>query len=103
MMALGAIRAARDRGLDVPGDVSVVGFDDTELMRFTDPPLTTVHQPVTRIVDHAVDVLFAQIQGQPYDRAERLLAGELIVRGTTARAPSTATSTPPGVRTLTLG
>jgi hypothetical protein len=58
---------------------------------------------VTRIVDHAVDVLFAQIQGQPYDRAERLLAGELIVRGTTARAPSTATSTPPGVRTLTLG
>ena len=95
MMALGAIRAARDRGLAVPDDVSVVGFDDTELMRFTDPPLTTVHQPVTRIVDHAVDVLFAQIQGQPYDRAERLLAGELIVRGTTARAPAIATSTPP--------
>ena len=102
LMALGAIRAVRQRGLDVPGDVSVVGFDDTELMRFTDPPLTTVHQPVTRIVDHAVDVLFAQIQGQPYDRAERLLAGELIVRGTTARAPSMATSTPPGVPTLTL-
>jgi alanine racemase len=87
MMALGAIRAARQRGLAVPADVSVVGFDDTELMRFTDPPLTTVHQPVTRIVDHAVDILFAQIQGQPYDRAERLLPGELIVRGTTARAP----------------
>ena len=87
LMALGAIRAARARGLDVPDDVSVVGFDDTELMRFTDPPLTTVHQPVTRIVDHAVDILFAQIQGQPFDRAERLLQGELIVRGTTARAP----------------
>lgn len=90
MMALGAIRAVRERGLHVPGDVSVVGFDDTELMRFTDPPLTTIHQPVTRIVDHAVDVLFAQIQHQPYDRAERLLPGELIVRGTTARAPSGA-------------
>ena len=88
MMALGAIRAVRERGLTVPTDVSVVGFDDTELMRFTDPPLTTVHQPVTRIVDHAVNVLFAQIQNQPYDRAERLLPGELIVRGTTARAPS---------------
>jgi DNA-binding LacI/PurR family transcriptional regulator len=102
MMALGAIRAVRQRGLDVPGDVSVVGFDDTELMRFTDPPLTTVHQPVTRIVDHAVDVLFAQIDGQPYDRAERLLPGELIVRGTTARAPSVATRgvAVSGVRTL---
>ena len=44
-MALGAIRAVRDLGLDVPGDVSVVGYDDTELMRFTDPPLTTVRQP----------------------------------------------------------
>jgi LacI family transcriptional regulator, repressor for deo operon, udp, cdd, tsx, nupC, and nupG len=92
MMALGAIRAARQRGLRVPDDVSLVGFDDTELMRFTDPPLTTVHQPVTRIVDHAVDVLFAQIQGQPFDRAERLLPGELIVRGTTARVPQRSVS-----------
>ncbi len=86
MMALGAIRAARERGLEVPQDVSVVGFDDTVLMRFTDPPLTTVHQPVTRIVDYAVDVLLAQIQGQPYDRGERILPGELIVRATTAPA-----------------
>ena len=86
MMALGAIRAARQRGLSVPDDVSIVGFDDTELMRFTDPPLTTVHQPVTRIVDYAVDVLLAQIQGQPFDRAERILHGELIVRATTTRS-----------------
>jgi LacI family transcriptional regulator, repressor for deo operon, udp, cdd, tsx, nupC, and nupG len=103
MMALGAIRAARQRGLGVPADVSVVGYDDTELMRFTDPPLTTVHQPVTRIVDHAVDVLFAQIQGQPFDRAERLLPGELIVRGTTAPAPTTGSSGPSTRQTLTLG
>jgi alanine racemase len=101
MMALGAIRAVRQRGLRVPDDVSVVGFDDTELMRFTDPPLTTVHQPVTRIVDHAVDILFAQIQGQPYDRAERLLPGELIVRGTTARAPALAMSAVAGSSTPT--
>lgn len=87
MMALGGIRAARERGIRVPDDLSVVGFDDTELMRFTDPPLTTVHQPVTRIVDHAVNVLLAQIQGQPFDRVERLLPGELIVRATTAHPP----------------
>lgn len=88
MMALGAIRAVRDRDLSVPDDVSIVGFDDTELMRFTDPPLTTVHQPVTRIVEHTVNVLLAQIEGQPYDRGERLLPGELVVRGTTAVAPA---------------
>lgn len=103
MMALGAIRATRQRGLAVPADVSVVGFDDTELMRFTDPPLTTVHQPVTRIVDHAVDILFAQIQGQPFDHAERLLPGELIVRGTTARAPERAASTATSRQAATLG
>ena len=102
MMALGAIRAVRERGLDVPDDISIVGFDDTELMRFTDPPLTTIHQPVTRIVDHAVDILFSQIEGQPYDRAERLLAGELIVRGTTARAPSLSSSGPTAGRAHTV-
>ncbi len=102
MMALGAIRAARQRGLAVPTDVSVVGFDDTELMRFTDPPLTTVHQPVSRIVDHAVDVLFAQIDGQPFDHAERLVPGELIVRGTTARAPESAMSSTSDPRTVAL-
>jgi DNA-binding LacI/PurR family transcriptional regulator len=103
MMALGSIRAARQLGLAVPADVSVVGFDDTELMRFTDPPLTTVHQPVTRIVDHAVDVLFAQIQGQAFDRAERLLPGELIVRGTTGPAPHHGSSGASRRQALTLG
>lgn len=98
MMALGAIRAVRQRGLAVPADVSVVGFDDTELMRFTDPPLTTLHQPVTRIVDHAVDMLFAQIENQPFGREERLLPAELIVRGTTARVASTMLSQELGAR-----
>ena len=45
-MALGAIRAARRAGLNVPGDVSVVGFDDSSLMNCTEPPLTTVRQPI---------------------------------------------------------
>jgi len=92
MMALGAVRAARARGLCVPDDMSVVGFDDTELMRFTDPPLTTVHQPVTRIVEHAVSMLFAQIDGQHFDSDERLVPCELIVRGTTAVVPALRTA-----------
>ena len=47
LMALGAIREARSRGLRVPADVSVVGYDDSPLVAFTDPPLTTVRQPVS--------------------------------------------------------
>ena len=46
LLALGAVRATRDAHLRVPEDVSVIGFDDTPLMAFTDPPLTTVRQPV---------------------------------------------------------
>src|SRR5206468_1978749 len=46
MMALGVVRAARQQGLEVPRDVSVVGFDDSPLIAFTDPPLTTIRQPV---------------------------------------------------------
>jgi len=45
-MALGAIRAAKRAGLDVPKDISVVGFDDSALMNCVDPPLTTVRQPI---------------------------------------------------------
>nr|CAL64862.1 malR-like regulator GarC1 [Streptomyces glaucescens] len=57
MMALGAVRAARRRGLTVPGDISVVGFDDSPLMAFTDPPLTTIRQPVKAMGQVAVDAL----------------------------------------------
>jgi LacI family transcriptional regulator, repressor for deo operon, udp, cdd, tsx, nupC, and nupG len=90
MMALGAIRAAREHDLTVPGDVSIVGYDDTDLMRFTDPPLTTIRQPVSRIAEHASSVLLAQIEGQPADRHETLFPGELIARSTTARCSTFA-------------
>ena len=87
MMALGAIRAARERGLHVPHDVSVVGYDDTDLMRFTDPPLTTIRQPVAQIAEHATEALLAQIGGEPFEQREYLIEGELIYRSSTARCP----------------
>lgn len=85
MMALGAIRAVREHGLEVPDDVSVVGYDDTDLMRFTDPPLTTIRQPVEHLADHIATEILGQIGGRPPDAHETLFRGELIARSTTAR------------------
>ncbi len=89
LMALGAIRAARSRGLDVPRDLSVVGFDDSPLIAFTDPPLTTVRQPVLAMGHAAVSALVAEINGQPASRIELKFHPELIVRGSTGAAPVT--------------
>ncbi|WP_405655678.1 LacI family DNA-binding transcriptional regulator [Streptomyces sp. RK9] len=85
MMALGAVRAARERGLTVPGDVSVVGFDDSPLIAFTDPPLTTVRQPVQSMASAAVGALLEEINGNPVQRTEFVFQPELVVRGSTAQ------------------
>ncbi|WP_285830921.1 LacI family DNA-binding transcriptional regulator [Streptomyces meridianus] len=90
MMALGAIRAARMHGLDVPGDVSVVGFDDSPLIAFTDPPLTTIRQPVTAMGQAAVRALLEEIGGTPAPPSEFVFLPELVVRGSTAAAPAGA-------------
>ncbi|MEU1624874.1 LacI family DNA-binding transcriptional regulator [Streptomyces sp. NPDC020096] len=87
MMAFGLIRAARQRGLSVPGDVSVVGFDDSPLIAFADPPLTTLRQPVESMSAAAVDALMEEIGGNPAHRAEFLFQPELVVRGSTGAAP----------------
>ncbi|MFI8192429.1 LacI family DNA-binding transcriptional regulator [Streptomyces sp. NPDC085946] len=87
MMALGAVRAARQRGLHVPGDVSVVGFDDSPLIAFTDPPLTTVRQPVKAMGQIAVDALLEEMAGSPPPPTEFVLMPELVVRGSTAAGP----------------
>jgi LacI family transcriptional regulator, repressor for deo operon, udp, cdd, tsx, nupC, and nupG len=84
VLALGSIRAARRLGLDVPGDVSVVGFDDSALMTCTDPPLTTVRQPIEMMGQAAVDQLVNQIEGSGVQPDELLFEPELVVRGSTA-------------------
>ena len=63
LMALGAIRAIRQRGLEVPRDISVVGYDDSPLIAFTDPPLTSVRQPVHAMGLAAVRALIDEING----------------------------------------
>ena len=87
-MAIGAMRALRDMRSIVPGDVSVVGFDDIDLAQHVDPPLTTVHQPIRRKGEEAVRLLLAVIQSREPAKAEhRLLETRLIVRGSTGPAP----------------
>ncbi|MEU1144052.1 LacI family DNA-binding transcriptional regulator [Streptomyces sp. NPDC005863] len=87
MMALGAIRAARQRGLEVPDDVSVVGFDDSPLIAFTDPPLTTVRKPVPAMGQAAVRTLLEELGGTPAPPGEFVFMPELVVRGSTASGP----------------
>jgi LacI family repressor for deo operon, udp, cdd, tsx, nupC, and nupG len=83
LMALGAVRAARERGLSVPGDFSVVGFDDSHLVQFVDPPLTTIRQPVQALGTAAVSHLVDAIAGQPVPSDEYLFQPELVLRGST--------------------
>jgi len=83
-MALGAIRAVRRSGMTVPGDVSVIGFDDSALMNCTEPPLTTVRQPIEALGRAAVALLVDQIYGARADVGELLFEPELVVRGSTA-------------------
>ncbi|MFF0298607.1 LacI family DNA-binding transcriptional regulator [Kitasatospora sp. NPDC004615] len=87
MMALGAIRAVRRRGLSVPQDVSVVGFDDSPLIAFTEPPLTTVRQPVEAMATAAVDALLEEVGGNPAQRSEFMFQPELVMRGSTGSGP----------------
>ncbi|MFD1505286.1 LacI family transcriptional regulator [Georgenia yuyongxinii] len=90
LMALGAVRAARSRGLKVPNDLSVVGYDDSALIPYTDPPLTTIRQPVAAMCQAAVTTLAAEIGGSTVPRTELLFVPELIVRGSTGAAPGSA-------------
>ena len=87
-LALGAIRAARRAGLSVPADVSVIGYDDSVFMSCTDPPLTTVRQPIEAIGRAAVEILAGQIEGSSVPADELFFEPEVVARGSTANAPA---------------
>jgi LacI family repressor for deo operon, udp, cdd, tsx, nupC, and nupG len=84
--AIGAIRAAHRQGLSVPGDVSIIGYDDSPVMACTDPPLTTIRQPVDAMGHAAVALLLSQIDGSPSRGEELFFEPELVVRSTTGAA-----------------
>ncbi|GAA1395969.1 LacI family DNA-binding transcriptional regulator [Catellatospora coxensis] len=84
VFALGAVRAVRRMGLRVPEDISVVGYDDSLFMACTDPPLTTVRQPIGAMGTAAVAMLVSQVDGGEVAPDEYLFDPELVVRGSTA-------------------
>lgn len=83
-IAIGVLRAARERGLDVPADLSLVGFDDIEPASIVTPPLTTVRQPLAELGRLAVSLLLRLIEHQRVETLRIELATQLIVRESTA-------------------
>ncbi len=83
LTAIGALRAIRERGLRVPEDVSVVGFDDIQMAEFTEPPLTTVRLLRTEIASKACDALLQLIR-TPGQGAEFRVGTSLVIRASTS-------------------
>lgn len=81
-VAAGLLLACRERGLRVPEDISVVGYDDSEICEVVHPPLTTVHQPRRRMGRLATEMLLASIAGEQL--SDQKLQLDLVVRGSTA-------------------
>jgi LacI family transcriptional regulator len=90
LMALGALEAARSVGRCIPDDLSVIGFDDIPFAALSNPPLTTVGQPIRQLGEQAADLLLRAIQGGEPPAVEAsaqpnvLLPNRLIVRESTA-------------------
>ncbi|MFL5962005.1 MAG: LacI family DNA-binding transcriptional regulator [Gaiellaceae bacterium] len=85
LSAIGAINALVESGRRVPEDVSVVGFDDIGLARFTTPPLTTIAQPALEIAERAMQLLLELAAGREVPQVRHLLEPKLVVRRSTAK------------------
>lgn len=83
-MAFGVMRALSHRGIRVPDDISVAGFDGGELSRFVDPPLTTVRQEFKQVARRAVDRLMEQMAGNPPSLEPEFTPVSMLVRDSTA-------------------
>jgi DNA-binding LacI/PurR family transcriptional regulator len=93
VLALGAVRGARRLGLSVPADVSVIGYDDSTFMACTDPPLTTIRQPIEAMGQATVSLLVNLVAGGDVPAEELFFEPELVVRGSTGAAPAKAPAT----------
>jgi LacI family transcriptional regulator, xylobiose transport system transcriptional regulator len=84
LQALGVYEAARQAGLHIPGELSVVGFDDLAFTQWTGPPITTVRQPLAQMGRTAAELVIAIANGRPPENNRVELATNLVVRQSTA-------------------
>ncbi|MEV0624058.1 LacI family DNA-binding transcriptional regulator [Nonomuraea sp. NPDC050404] len=89
-MALGAVAAVHAAGLSVPSDVSVIGYDDSYLAVHSNPPLTTLRQPVEEIATAASSALSEQLHGYHVTHVDHVFAPTLIVRSSSGSRPADA-------------
>lgn len=87
-MAIGCLAALRERGLSVPADLALVGFDDIPIARFLDPPLTSVRVAIAELGARAIERLLATIEGaNGSTRHHEIVAATLVVRASTSPLP----------------
>jgi LacI family transcriptional regulator len=84
LMTMGAFQAISEKGLRVPDDISMIGFDDMPWLALLTPPLTAVRQPTYEIGAQAARLLFARLQDNSLPIQKRVMKPELIIRGSTA-------------------
>lgn len=84
--AIGVMQFARQKALDIPGDLSVIGFDDIRFSEYWSPPLTTIHQPTLDIGRETVRLLLEVLRNEKATPPSVTLAHRLVIRGSTASA-----------------
>lgn len=89
LMAIGVLKAARDLNLSVPNDVTILGFDDIEMCKYSEPPLSTIHQPKYKIGVEAVKMLVQIMNTDEHKKGMRkTLQTEIVMRESVAYEPS---------------
>ncbi|GIW33829.1 LacI family DNA-binding transcriptional regulator [Meiothermus sp.] len=88
LMAIGVLRALRERGLQAGREVSVIGYDDIPQAQYTDPPLSTVHQPFRDTGKRLVEMLLARLAGVPVAALQEVWVPELVLRGSDGPPPT---------------
>ncbi|MDB5680218.1 MAG: LacI family transcriptional regulator, partial [Sphingomonas bacterium] len=83
-MALATLDIARQRGLDVPIDLSLISFDDTPIVRFTHPPLAAIVQPIAEVTACAVGLIIADQTGRETPDGPVVVPASLVLRSSTA-------------------
>lgn len=91
-MAVGALRALREEGIRVPQDIAVIGFDDLPAAEYTDPSLTTIHQPVTETGARAVQMLDDLVRESRTGPLVEIMPVDLVVRESCGAVPATSSA-----------